>query len=200
MLMEDPVWAHRILYILNDAFYKGTLPDLLEKGVTVLIPKVSAPAAQLVLRRTQHLLTPVCRLQYQVVLPRASISGDAVGHPVRSCEWRTLLSREGGRHQGLRHHITNQHEPPDRGPGRRTRAPVGGEVVGIVNQSNGVRQGGPDSPVAFSALVGREVQKTTREVKTSPRGPKNTRPPTWTTSTCGARTRSTSSTSSTGWR
>ena len=26
----------------------------------------------------------------------------------------------------------------------------------IVSQSNGVRQGGPDSPVAFSALVGRE--------------------------------------------
>ena len=41
--MLDDKWAHRILYVLNDAFYRGTPPEPLEKGVTVLLPKTAAP-------------------------------------------------------------------------------------------------------------------------------------------------------------
>ncbi|CAE7889846.1 CPK2, partial [Symbiodinium necroappetens] len=81
-LLRDDTWMHRIVYLINDIFYKGTLPELLEKGVTVLLPKTATPdgwpdtrpitissailkwIAQLVLRRTQHLFTPVCTLQW----------------------------------------------------------------------------------------------------------------------------------------
>ena len=213
-LMEDPVWAHRIRYILNDAFYKGTLTDLLEQGVTVLIPKVSAPAswadtrpitisstllkwaAQLVLRRTQHMLSPVCRLQWcsrgrqsvEMLLAIRQVMRRARdwGGPFFLIKVDVTKAFDTTSQTSMSHLIEDQIG----GQGHPWEArlwaallyatelnvQVGNAGV-FVSQSNGVRQGGPDSPVAFSALVGREVQQTTREVKTSSHGPNPKLPP-----------------------
>ncbi|CAE7249482.1 pol, partial [Symbiodinium necroappetens] len=213
-LMQDDLWAHRILYILNDALYRGTLPELLEKGVTILLPKTPTPAtwsdtrpitisssmlkwlAQLLLRRTQHLLAPLCKLQWcaknrqsvEMLLAIRKIAGmardwggpfiivkldvkkafdtasqcsmgdlvadhiGAQGHPWEARVWLSLLHAKGMDVQ------------------------FGGTDV-FITQTNGVRQGGPDSPVVFSALIGDTLLKTAQKVTADPRGPDSRLPP-----------------------
>ena len=213
-LMQNDMWAHRILYILNDAMYRGTLPELLEKGVTILLPKTPTPAtwsdtrpitisssmlkwlAQLLLRRTQHLLAPLCRLQWcaknrqsvEMLLAIRKIArmardwggpfiivkldvkkafdtasqcsmGDLItdhigaqGHPWEARVWLSLLHAKGMDVQ------------------------FGGTNV-YITQTNGVRQGGPDSPVVFSALIGDTLLKTAQRVTADPRGPDPRLPP-----------------------
>ena len=213
-LMQNDLWAHRILYILNDAMYRGTLPELLEKGVTILLPKTPTPAtwsdtrpitisssmlkwlAQLLLRRTQHLLAPLCKLQWcaknrqsvEMLLAIRKIArmardwggpfiivkldvkkafdtasqcsmGDLIadhigaqGHPWEARVWLSLLHAKGMDVQ------------------------FGGTNV-YITQTNGVRQGGPDSPVVFSALIGDTLLKTAQRVTADPRGPDPRLPP-----------------------
>ena len=52
----------------------------------------------------------------------------------------------------------------------------GGTIV-FITQTNGVRQGGPDSPVVFSALIGDTLLKTAQKVTADPRGPDPQLPP-----------------------
>ncbi|CAE7292357.1 pol [Symbiodinium microadriaticum] len=212
-LMQDDLWSHHILYILNDTLYRGTLPELLEKGVTILLPKNPTPAtwsdtrpitisssmlkwlAQLLLRRTQHLLAPLCKLQWcaknrqsvEMLLAIRKIArmardwggpfiivkldvkkafdtasqrsmGDLIadqigaqGHPWEARVWLSLLHAKGMDVQ------------------------FGGTNV-LITQTN-VRQGGPDSPVVFSALIGDTLLKTAERVTADPKGPDPRLPP-----------------------
>ena len=42
-LLADPAWGGRIAYLLNDMFYTAKVPEAIDKGVTVLLPKVPHP-------------------------------------------------------------------------------------------------------------------------------------------------------------
>ena len=74
---------------------------------------------------------------------------------------RTLLRDQDRRKEGIRLGRTDQHGAPGDGTHRKTRAPLHATQMDIqfggisvkLSQTNGVRQGGPNSPVVFSALV-----------------------------------------------
>ncbi|CAE7795568.1 CPK2 [Symbiodinium sp. CCMP2592] len=186
VVLTDTKWTHRILYVINDAF----LQRYLENGVTVLLPKTGAPEgwpdtrpiiissamlkwiAQLVLYRTQHLFDPICNLQWcakgkqsvEMLLAIRKIARMARdwGGPffilkidVKKAFARIWLSLLRAAEMNIQ---------------------FGGTSVKIT-QSNGVCQGGPDSPVAFSVLVGDTLLKTQSRVTISAWGPNAKLPP-----------------------
>ena len=212
VLMLDDKWAHRILYILNDAFYRGTLPELLEKGVTVLLPKTAAPdgwpetrpitissakwIAQLVLHRTQHLFDPICKLQWRAKGRQSVEMLLAIRKFARMArDWgrpfyiikidvkkafdsatQTSMGRLVTEHIGKQGHPWEAHVWISLLHATEMNIQFGGTSVKI-SQSDGVRQGGPDSPVAFSALVGDTLLKTQSRVTISAWGPDSKLPP-----------------------
>ena len=42
LLTHHPIWGERVLGMLNEALYTGKLPALVERGLTVLLPKGGA--------------------------------------------------------------------------------------------------------------------------------------------------------------
>ena len=124
-----------------------------------------------------------------MVCKRTTVCRDAAGDPQNHANvkrvGRTLLRDQDRRKEGIRLGRTDQHGAPGDGTHRKTRAPLhatqmdiqfGGTSVKL-SQTNGVRQGGPDSPVVFSALVGDSLLKTQSRVTISAWGPNTKLPP-----------------------
>ncbi|CAE7345136.1 CABP1 [Symbiodinium sp. CCMP2592] len=44
MLILHPIWGERVLAMLNEALYTGKLPAMVERGLTILLPKGGSPA------------------------------------------------------------------------------------------------------------------------------------------------------------
>ena len=42
-LLAEPLWGDKILYVLNDTFYVAQVPDSVDQGITVFLPKVPQP-------------------------------------------------------------------------------------------------------------------------------------------------------------
>ena len=214
VLTLDHKWSWRILYVLNDALYRGTLPELLQRGITVLLPKAPTPSgwsdmrpitissamlkwlAQLLLRRTQHLLKPLCTLQWcskgrqsvEMLLAIRKLARMARdwGTPfiivkldvkkafdsASQCSMSDLITT----HIGQQGHPWEARVWLSLLHATEMNVEFGGETIQI-DQANGVRQGGPDSPVVFSALIGEALQQTAAKATTKQRTPDPRLPP-----------------------
>ena len=42
-LLAHPVWGEGLLYVLNDLLYTANIPNSIDRGITVLLPKVPTP-------------------------------------------------------------------------------------------------------------------------------------------------------------
>ncbi|CAE7528629.1 unnamed protein product [Symbiodinium sp. CCMP2592] len=206
LLILHPIWGERVLAMLNEALYVGKLPALVERGLTILLPKGGCPTgwsdtrpitlssavlktiAQLLLLRgtpcLQHLNT------YQWAAPRrqgvelilvlrkiARMGADWGGDfwiikldlqkafdSVAQDSLAELVATEVGGTMPWEARLWLSLLDA-----RRIHVAIGGREV-EVDQTNGVRQGSPDSPVLFSARVGELLERTLSTTQTEPRG------------------------------
>ncbi|CAE7547148.1 unnamed protein product [Symbiodinium natans] len=196
-MLQDAVWAERLLYLYNDILYTGKLYCNMGEGVTILLPKETQPDewgqtrpitlssatlkwfSQLLLGRSSHHLDPLTTHQWawkgkqaeELILVLRKVTrvgmdwklptwivkldvkkafdsvyqqnmgamiaywvGEVGGQPWEAHAWMALLEAD----------VVNLF--------------VGGEKTSI-EQTTGVRQGAPDAPVLFAALVGRALQR-----------------------------------------
>ena len=177
-LKQHQNWRGKLQWMLDDFLYTGQLRGEVGRGVTVLLRKVRTPQewgdtrpitlsttmlkwmSQLLLNRGAHHLTPLTQFQWawkgkqaeellmlMRKLTRAADSvlqqslgamvaywvGERGKMPWEAHAWLSLLQAQ------------------------RIQVAAGGELVDV-RQTTGVRQGAPDSPVLFSALMGRILQ------------------------------------------
>ncbi|CAE7250880.1 unnamed protein product [Symbiodinium sp. KB8] len=210
-LMQDDLWAHRILFILNDALYRGTAPRKRSHH-----PPTKNPNTRHMVRHETHNhfvldaevvgavvtsahTTPAgTTLQAPVVRQRAAISRNAAGHRkiarmgrdwggpfiIVKLDVKKAFDTASQRSMGdlIADHIGAQGHPWEARVwlsllhAKGMDVQFGGTNV-FITQSNGVRQGGPDSPVVFSALIGDTLLKTAEKVTADPRGPDSRLPP-----------------------
>ncbi|CAE7492290.1 unnamed protein product [Symbiodinium sp. CCMP2592] len=178
LLIAHTIWGPRVLAMLNEALYSGKLPALVERGLTVLLPKGGSPEgwgdtrpitlssavlktlAQLLLLRgapcLQHLNT------YQWAAPRKQ--GVELILVLRK------IARMGADWGGDFWIIKLDLQKAFDSVAQESLGELVTQQEVEVPQTNGVRQGSPDSPALFSARVGEIVERTLDATKTMPRG------------------------------
>ncbi|CAE7572889.1 unnamed protein product [Symbiodinium microadriaticum] len=225
-LLQDARWGERLRYLLNDIFYTAHIPEEIDKGITVLLPKVPAPlgwgetrpitlsstilkwASQLLLARRGKHVRADATLQWA----RAGRQGVELLATIRRV---TQMARDWGVPTWLvkldiRKAFDSvwQHSmgelvaarvggvPSDRCPvpangGEQpweanlwlsvleTRALniAVGDVITTVPQTNGIRQGSPDSPDLFGAIVARDLATAIQAAPAQPPDSKGGPPP-----------------------
>ncbi|CAE7824191.1 unnamed protein product [Symbiodinium sp. CCMP2592] len=189
--MQEPRWEGRILHMMNDFLYKGTIPEEVLRGVTVLLPKtISDPESwgdtrpitlsssilkwfsQLLLLRIQDgaPLQWGCRgkqaPELLVVLKRVirhakdwGILTWIVKLDVRKAfdsVWQESMGdMVASKVGGLR--ASGGGAVPMGCHGREVRVAMA-DTLTHIPQTNGVRQGSPDSPVLFGRVVADDLE------------------------------------------
>ena len=245
LLLLDPEWGERIREMLSDMLYRGAVPQGIEQGITVLLPKVPRPLAWGDTRPIT-LSSTFLKWAAQLLLHRA---GEQVRHGGEGLQWArrgrqgvelvAILRRvvQMSRDWGVKTWIVKldirkafdsvwQHSlselvaarvggvPSPRFPVHaqggdqpweallwlsllETRAlnVAVGDVITPVPQSNGIRQGSPDSPDLFGAVIAKDLQIALGKAPAQPPDPQGGPPPPKAggsmTPISGARTRST---------
>eukprot|EP00439_Symbiodinium_sp_Y106_P058038 s2522_g8.t1 len=214
-LLAHPVWGERLLYVLNDLLYTANIPSPIDRGITVLLPKVSAP------------------LEWGETRPITLSSGRG-GHQIRhgaTLQWArkgrqgieliatlrrvTTMARDWGvgtyivkldirkAFDSVWQHSMSELVAARVGGVASARCPVPpeegdqpweallwlsilqtrglnvavGDTITTVPQTNGIRQGSPDSPDLFGAIVARDLQTAINAAPPQGPDPKGGRPP-----------------------
>ena len=190
-------WSAKLLYILNDMLYVAKIPEAIERGVTILLAKKSAPAdwgdtrpialssvllktfSPLITHRVAHHVQTPSRLQWSrrhrqgveliLVLHKVCRAAHDWGIPMflAKLDIRKAFDsvyQESPAAEVARDVGDNGEQPWEAQAwvaflkARKVCIHFRGELFEI-DQSNGVRQGSPDSPIAFGRIVARELDK-----------------------------------------
>ncbi|CAE7719870.1 unnamed protein product [Symbiodinium necroappetens] len=175
-LLADIQWGGKLAYLLNDMFYTAHIPESIDRGITVLLPKIPCPlewgdtrpitlsstllkwASQLLLARAGGHIRSGSLLQWA----RAGRQGVELVATIRRV---TQMARDWGALFWLSILET------------RTLNVAIADSITTVPQTNGIRQGSPDSPDLFGAIVARDLQTAISQAPTQPRDPKGGPPP-----------------------
>ncbi|CAE7027707.1 unnamed protein product [Symbiodinium sp. CCMP2592] len=196
-MLREPQWAHYILSLINDCFYKANVPETVGRGATVLLPKEQMPKswaetrpitlsntllrwiAQLLLLRCQPYLDLHCYYQYcstgrqaqELILALRRLmrmakdwgvklwivkvdvrkAFDSIAQDALAVMVRDAVAKRGGLVWESRLWLEILEA-------KVIDVYVGKSLVSVT-QSNGVRQGSPDSAVLYSASVGETLQE-----------------------------------------
>ena len=229
LLLLDPEWGERIRELLSDMLYRGAIPQGIEQGITVLLPKVPRPLAWGDTRPIT-LSSTFLKWAAQLLLLRA---GEKVRHGGEGLQWArkgrqgvelvAILRRvvQMSRDWGVKTWIVKldirkafdsvwQHSLSELVAARvggipSPRFPVPaiphggdqpweallwlslletralnvavGDVITPVPQSNGIRQGSPDSPDLFGAIIAKDLQTALSKAPAQPPNPQGGPPP-----------------------
>ncbi|CAE7382151.1 unnamed protein product, partial [Symbiodinium sp. CCMP2592] len=194
LLLQEPQWEWRILHMMNDFLYKGAIPESVLRGVTVLLPKTIADPvswgdtrpitlsssllkwfSQLLLLRGGRRITEGAPLQWGcrgkqapellVVLKRVIRHAKDWGIPTWIVKLDVRKAFDSVWQESMGDMVATK--------AREVRVAVG-DTLTHVPQTNGVRQGSPDSPVLFGRVVADDLEtalKTTQGMLPPAEGP-----------------------------
>ncbi|CAE7361641.1 unnamed protein product [Symbiodinium sp. CCMP2592] len=134
LLMQEQAWGDRILYMMNDFLYKGSIPE--EDGAPLQWGARGKQAPELlvvlrrVIRHAKDWNIPTWIVKLDVRKAFDSVWQESMGQVVAG------KARRGRKHR---------------------RDAMGGQSVNVP-QTNGVRQGSPDSPVLFGRVVADDLE------------------------------------------
>ena len=210
LLMREEAWGDRILHMLNDFLYRGSLPELAQQGATILLPKTQGDPPTWGDTRPITLSSAILKWFAQLLLLRggARIQRDApcqwAGSGKQAPELLVVLRRvvRHAKEWGVPTWIVKldirkafdsvwQESMGDMVAARvgglrpggggsaggmpwEARAWLGllearemriavGDTITSIPQTNGVRQGSPDSPILFSRIVADCLEGALRE-------------------------------------
>ena len=203
VLEQDDRWRAMLLYVFNDMLYTAAIPDCIEKGITVLLAKTTAPGdwsdtrpitlsstllrsfSQLIIGRASNLLQGDSRLQWSrksrqgveliLILRRLCRVAHDWGLPMYLAKLDIRKAFDSIYQEAMAEQIEEDVSIKGGMPweARAWISLVHANEMEIVfreehfrlPQSNGVRQGSPDSPIAFGRIVAKDLEKSLAEAK-----------------------------------
>ncbi|CAE7546588.1 unnamed protein product, partial [Symbiodinium necroappetens] len=164
-LLEDVAWGERIREMLSDMLYVGKIPSGIEEGITVLLPKIPSPLEWGEIRPIT-LSSTFLKWAAQLLLARA---GTVSGNTALQNWWG------GSRHNGFQCHRggDNIHAILQ----TRSLNVAVGDVVTPIPQTNGIRQGSPDSPDLFGGIIAEDLSRAIQRTPPQPADPRKWPPP-----------------------
>ncbi|CAE7898818.1 unnamed protein product, partial [Symbiodinium necroappetens] len=156
-LLPHPYWGEVMRELFSDMLYTAKIPQSIERGVSILLAKNSRVELLMILRR-------VCRVAFdfgiEMYVAKLDIrkAFDSVFQESMALRVQEHVDVQGGMPWEARAWVSLLRSDT-------LTVTFCGENL-VLRQTNGVRQGSPDSPVAFGSVVARDLDECLGEAKT----------------------------------